>query len=244
MESKPYGSKRIFSEKPGRKSSKINYKVKQALNPEEIALLVDKNRAIASEMNDIIADYIQNINESEYENHWMELYDLPGYQINLLGDVKNKKGYILRSHIVYDYYCVSCTVNGKDKTVKVYLSLIRTILNQTKLGSEYIHFLDAGRSRRRWQIQADHIDENKWNNKIGNLRLLVALDNVHRSKRKSNTGHYGIYKWVHPQLGPRYYVAIKNDNKRLGGSRKDLNKAIELRNRILEEQKIKFIKTD
>lgn len=90
-----------------------------------------------------------------------------GYKINRLGQVwSNKCNKILKTYIYKyetksEYICVSLYINGKSKNIDIHRLLALTFIpNPNNLP------------------QVDHIDRNKQNNDLSNLRWVSKQDNM------------------------------------------------------------------
>ena len=130
---------------------------------------------------------------------WKDIPEWEGYyQVSNLGRVKS----------------LSRTVNGKEnKPIKRkervlkpapipsgYLSVVLCRFGTRK--TELVHALVAsaflGYERRGRELVCDHIDENKLNNNLSNLRVITLRENTARSTSKKLTGafwHKRLNKW-------------------------------------------------
>lgn len=135
------------------------------------------------------------------EEVWKQITDYPNYSISSFGNVKNMTtGKILKNNInTYGYLRVGLYKNDKAKTFLI-----------TRLVGE--HFLNNFDPL----LDIDHIDRNKQNNNINNLRSVSRSDNLrNRNKFGGCTSKYkGVYfykqkcKWVAQVInnGKRKYL--------------------------------------
>ena len=81
-------------------------------------------------------------------------------------------------------------------------------------------------------LEIDHIDGNRTNNKIDNLRLVDRqINSKNRSKRSDNTSGVTGINWS--EYHGHYVIRRMIDNKRVSKSRKTMQEALE----VLEELK-------
>lgn len=162
----------------------------------------------------------------------MEIYKIipnyPNYSISNLGNLKNNKtNKILKTWIAgsgYEY-CRIINNNGHFKTT-IHQLVAKTFL----IKSNPLY-------------QVDHIDRNKLNNKLENLRYVSLSENgfnknirLKRNKNK-NDEYYNIYKnkRIHKDILYEYFfVVIK---QKCYGSFKNINDAIKKRDEIISNFK-------
>jgi hypothetical protein len=141
------------------------------------------------------------INNNQMEEHWK---DIPGYEghymISDLGNVKslkyNKERLLknLKSEKGY-LYCMLSKENNQKK-FKIHQLVSMAFLNHIPCGMKAV---------------IDHIDDDKLNNKVGNLRIVTAYENHRKVKNNSKTSKYfGIYK-----QNNKWRVQILFKNKRI-----------------------------
>ena len=128
--------------------------------------------------------------------------DIPGYkglyQASDLGRVKSLHRIIMRSNGIKQ------TINGHMKKP----SLLRNgyftvILHNVKYKQFYVHQLVAmaffNHSPNKFKIVVDHIDFDKTNNALSNLRLLSNRENTNQKHSKSRSKYTGVFwdrkKW-------------------------------------------------
>lgn len=120
-----------------------------------------------------------------------------GYQVNQYGDVRNKRQMVLSPQIYDGYPCVGFHNKGKQKVVKVH-RLVGTAFIPNPNNLPFL----------------DHIDGNRQNNHLYNLRWVDKVGNELNSKIGSNnkSGFKGVCycesvdKWV--------ATWVENDRKR------------------------------
>ena len=110
------------------------------------------------------------------------------------------------------------------------------VLNLSKNGKRkmfYLHQLVAdyylGHNKRSKKIHIDHIDNNKLNNNLNNLRIITARENISKGK-EGISGHKNI-----TIENNRYRLCLTiNNKKKHFGMFDDLEDAIELRDLIID----------
>ena len=159
--------------------------------------------------------------------------DFPDYFINKNGSVlsykKSKEGILLKTQLRYDGYYQVC-LNDKDKKQKN--MKIHRLLALT--------FIDNDNNFK----CVDHIDRDKTNNKLENLRWVTHATNTQNSTRRKNNkqGHKHIRLYVNKKKNgkeyPYYIVEIERNGTRCNRKRhikifKKLEDAIKYRNEYL-----------
>ena len=121
---------------------------------------------------------------------WRQVNDLDydNYEVSNLGNVKNSvTGNILRQGISVGYYSVRLSQNNIKKSFKVHLLVGRAFLENPDN-----------------KPNIDHIDNNRLNNNILNLRYCTKQENIRNSKMntKNTSGVKGVSfvqsrnKWI------------------------------------------------
>lgn len=109
---------------------------------------------------------------------WLKINDFPNYSISNFGNVRNDiKNTFIKGGIRNGYRIVVLSNKGLEKTFKIH-----------RLVSFY--FLDNFDDK----LDIDHIDRNKLNNNISNLRCVSRSDNLRNRNKKQ--GCSSIYKGV------------------------------------------------
>ncbi len=104
---------------------------------------------------------------------WKEVIDFPNYSVSNLGNVKNKSNLILKPNILSNgYYQHRLSKDGNYKTFKT-----------SRLVAK--HFLEGFDDK----FEIDHIDNDKTNNNVNNLRCST------RSENNKNRRGYGKSKY-------------------------------------------------
>ena len=160
-----------------------------------------------------------NFNCKNMQEVWMPVVGYKGlYEVSNLGNVKS---FPRNGTIKNEKYLVP-NDNGYGY---LKLSLCST-LKKTK----YVHILVAesflNYKSNKGQIVVDHIDNNKRNNNLNNLRIISHTENLTRGNR-SNSENYNIYK-----IRNKYRVIIKSMHI---GYYDTLLEAIEIRNNQLNK---------
>jgi hypothetical protein len=133
----------------------------------------------------------------------MSYIDIPGfeglYKINEEGEIislKRKNPKVLKPGISSKGYKIVALFKDKKQSMKT----IHSLLAITYLDKDYIEK----------DLVVDHIDEDKLNNKLSNLRLVTNRQNITTSKKTKFTG-------VNMTIYGKYYASI-----RIGKQRKHL----------------------
>lgn len=108
---------------------------------------------------------------------WAIIPKYKNYFINEYGRVKNKTGRVLTQHFVNNYARVTLSKKGKRKHMKVHRLVAMTFLENEDD-----------------KPCVDHIDGNKLNNNVGNLRWCTHTENSMNMKKKINCS--STYKGV------------------------------------------------
>ena len=134
------------------------------------------------------------------ENDIKDITDLPGYQICRDGIIKNKRtGYILTQTVCSKGYH-RIRISGINK-------LVHRLV--------YEHFGDFPDDLPNYQI--DHIDRNKSNNHISNLRLATTTqNNANKGKRVNTTSDYIGVVWRLDLLKWQSKICVKGKYWHLG----------------------------
>jgi hypothetical protein len=111
--------------------------------------------------------------------NWIKIDDYD-YSINELGEIKiDKSGKIMKNHLNNrGYYSVSLSKNGKKKNFLLHRLLAKYFLENY---SE--------------DLYVDHIDKNRQNNNLENLRMVNNQQNTSNQTKQKNCS--SIYKGVH-----------------------------------------------
>jgi len=102
---------------------------------------------------------------------WKQIPDFPDYTISEFGDIKNRNGKILVQRINnYGYKRINLQKDKKKYTVRIHFAVISA-------------FSSINRSK---NISVDHIDGDKFNNHISNLRWIALGENVMLQHYRNN----------------------------------------------------------
>ena len=126
----------------------------------------------------------------------MEIIGYNNYKIYENGNVK-RNGKILKTRLNQGYYCIDLHKEGKPKFFKIHRLIA-------------LHFIENPNNHE----FVDHIDCDRKNNQIGNLRWVTRTQNNRNRTKEKNTSskYFGVY-W-HKKAN-KYLVRIKIDKKRI-----------------------------
>lgn len=114
---------------------------------------------------------LEVIDISKFKDDWVIIDNFPSYKINSDGIVINiNTNKILKHNINNGYYDVTLIKNKKHYRVKIHRLLANAFIPKIK-DKPYI----------------DHIDGNRLNNSISNLRWVDAYDNYHNTITETKT---------------------------------------------------------
>jgi hypothetical protein len=135
---------------------------------------------------------------------WKQIDDYPNYSVSNLGNVKNNKTNKLLSlsENGYGYIKVILYKNNTKKTFNLHRLIGKTFMT---------HFDD--------NLEIDHIDRNKTNNCLENLRLVTRSENCKNTSKKLGT--YSKHKHItydKSKLNKNWKLAFRIDGikKHLG----------------------------
>ena len=83
---------------------------------------------------------------------------------------------------------------GKTKNIAVHI-----LVCQSFLGYDV---------KNKKSLVADHINENKYDNRLCNLQIITHRENIRKSTKKTDTPYYGVYK-VNNKWRARFYFENK-----------------------------------
>lgn len=98
------------------------------------------------------------------------------------------------------YHRINLRKDGKSKTAKIHQLVAIAFLNHTPCG---------------YQLVVDHIDEDKTNNNISNLQVILHRENLSRS-RKGKKGKYPGITWIEKDKKWKASIEINGKNNYLG----------------------------
>jgi hypothetical protein len=150
---------------------------------------------------------------------WIQITDFPDYEVSNLGRVKSHKykiSRIMKPRSLRDGYLSVILVNEKGRSQK----LVHRLVVQEHIG------LDP-------DLEIDHIDRNRTNNRINNLNLIPRLENRQKGRQKKvvvqflETGQTKIFGSVE-EVGKFYGVKHNLVSRWLSGSRNPGNRNIKI----------------
>ena len=171
------------------------------------------------------------------EEEWRDIEGYDGYQVSNMGKVKSleryiksrgngltlHKGQILKNNIVNNgYYSVCLSINGIKKN-----KLIHQLVAIYFLG----HKIDGH------NIVVDHINGDKLNNRVENLRLVSQRENTSTCYRKGTETYSSQYvgvSWVKSRNKWRTFITINSKLKHLGYFNSELEASNAYQNKLKE----------
>ena len=115
---------------------------------------------------------------------WKEIQEFPLYEISNLGRVRNKRGNLLSQHLFQGYYKTKLSKDGKASTWYIHRLVAEAFLENPDK-----------------KPTIDHIDRNRTNNSVSNLRWATRYE---QSINKNLTENHHI----HIQANSTYQVRI------------------------------------
>lgn len=153
-----------------------------------------------------------------------EIKDFENYAISNYGKVLNKeKQTFLKPHLdKQGYYNIALSKNGKEKKFSIHrLLALAFIPNPNNL------------------IMVDHMDRNKQNNNLTNLRWITPKNNRRNSNKRQNCS--SIYKGVSFHNGKwRSQIKIDTKNIHIGNFDKQNDAANAFNNYIIEHNLLEY----
>jgi hypothetical protein len=123
-----------------------------------------------------------------------EFRDIPGYegyyQVSNKGSVLSfhgKQKQLKQTKSTAGYYYVTLSVNNNPKKIHIHQLVAMAFLGHTICGLEKV---------------IDHIDFNKTNNDLSNLRIVTFRENISRGRKNKTSKYVGVHlnkttkKWV------------------------------------------------
>ncbi len=124
---------------------------------------------------------IELLNQLLQYTIWLPIEGYDNYEVSICGQVRNvKTKRILRPYIVGNgYYCVKFYCDNMCKNIKVHHLVANAFIPKLDITKKYV----------------DHIDNNKLNNTISNLRWCDLSENQYNRQLGSNnkSGIKGVY---------------------------------------------------
>lgn len=133
--------------------------------------------------------------------NWKKIPDYENYEVSDFGRVRNvKTNRILKLRLVGSgYYSVNLSKNGSVGEFRV---------------NRLVYYVFKGVWSDRKNV-IDHIDNDKLNNRLSNLRLVSARENTNKKHLRSSSKYVGV-SWCKTQEKWRAYIHINGKNKYLG----------------------------
>jgi len=130
---------------------------------------------------------------------WITIFDK--YEISSLGRLKTTSGNLAsdKSFTTTGYIKNCININGKRKVIERHKLMAMAFLNHIPCGYKEV---------------VDHIDNNKYNNKLENLQLTTTRTNVNKD-RKGSSQYTGV-QWYKKYAKWRVAINIENREYSLG----------------------------
>lgn len=134
---------------------------------------------------------------------WKSVQDFSSYEVSNLGNVRNAQTGVNRKHYIsHDGYCyMTLCKNTKKHSTKVHRLVAAAFLQNTDN-----------------KPQIDHIDGNKQNNRVENLRWATSLENMnaYRPLSTKNTSGYPNIHYCSKRNKFCFQKSINGKNTNLG----------------------------
>jgi hypothetical protein len=147
---------------------------------------------------------------------FLNIPDCEGYEVSNYGNIRNNQ---TRCKVL-SYYStnkgyiqVNIKVRGKNRNFFLHRLVAITFLPRIR-GKDYV----------------DHIDRDKTNNHVSNLRWVTARENNYHKEVMSNTGYRNI-----TEIRGRFYVVIEVNRKRFKKSTSTIEEAVKYRENIYQQ---------
>ena len=131
---------------------------------------------------------------------WKEITDYPNYEISNLGNVRNKtRNKINKTWLCKGYYGIILQHNKKKQNFRIHRLLAEAFIpNPNNLPV------------------IDHIDKNKLNNSLNNLRWVSISQNSYNKKCKNNTSKFRGVAWDKDNNKWKVSIYISGKSKHIG----------------------------
>lgn len=144
-----------------------------------------------------------------FMENWKQIKGYEGvYKISNIGNVKSinynqtKKEQLLKINVIGNGYLQACLYkNGKRRTIKIHVLVGVAFLNHKPDGTN--------------KLVVDHVDGDKLNNRVENLRIITNRENCNRKHLKSSSKYVGVC-WHKPYNKWKSRIAINGKRKHLG----------------------------
>lgn len=131
---------------------------------------------------------------------WQTINDFENYQVSSFGNVKRNDKLLKQGYCKKGYPRVYLSVNGKKKTIRTHILVAKVFLNHNSSNSKLV---------------VDHIDNNKLNNHIDNLRIVTNRENCSKDKKYKTSNYTGVY-WDKNRLKWSSEIRLGKIKKHLG----------------------------
>jgi hypothetical protein len=152
---------------------------------------------------------------------WKTIPDYQDYQVSNLGNLKslkfNKEKKIKQSIGSSGYYLVSLSKKGIIKKIQTHQLIAMAFLNHKPCG---------------YKLVVDHIDNNKLNNNVSNLRIVTNRENTSR-KNIGSSKYIGVF-WCNTYKKWQSRIRINGDSKHLGYYKTEYDAHLAYKNKLKE----------
>lgn len=152
---------------------------------------------------------------------WKTIPDYQDYQVSNLGNLKslkfNKEKKIKQSIGSSGYYLVSLSKKGIVKKIQTHQLIAIAFLNHKPCG---------------YKLVVDHIDNNKLNNNVSNLRIVTNRENTSR-KNIGSSKYIGVF-WCNTYKKWQSRIRINGDSKHLGYYKTEYDAHLAYKNKLKE----------
>ena len=113
------------------------------------------------------------------QEEWKPVVGYEGlYEVSNLGRIKSVKSkHIILKPYMHNYYTIKLSKNNKSKNYNIHQLVAMAFLNHIPNG--FVNVID-------------HIDSNRFNNNLNNLRIISMRENIAKDKKNKTSKYVGV----------------------------------------------------